>query len=351
VKTDRLLAGGRDRLVAVIRKTALLAVTCLTLAASAAQAQNTRYEPWGETVQGSSTQDMVNQLRDLIRAAEQTRAADPHFLGDLKALADEYEGLAQTQAPAPVAVPMARRVLQDDFRDGNFDRGTVWHITRGRWWIDNNVGLRSYVSDQRYGPQASTQPEPAPAPNRPRDDLAEAIISNILNEMLRPENGGSAQPQPQPQPAPQPQQAGDSLPAEIVAEANIPNAFTLRLELTSRERYGEFRAGVYQVSTQNGWGYSLAYTPGTQTPLRLMRVSRGQHTVIDYGDDAIIFEDNTLHVIEWRRDMNGRMTVTVDNNPLINVTDRHLRDPFTLVALANQGGDYGVRNLTINEVR
>ena len=54
----------------MIRKTALLAATCLTLAASAVLAQETRYEQWGESVQGTSTQDKVNQLRDLIRAAE-----------------------------------------------------------------------------------------------------------------------------------------------------------------------------------------------------------------------------------------------------------------------------------------
>ena len=334
----------------MIRKTALLAATCLTLAASAVLAQETRYEQWGVSVQGTSTQDMVNQLRDLIRAAEQARAADPRFLGDLNALADRYDGLAQTQVPAPVPVPVARTVLQDDFRDGNFDRGTVWRITRGRWWIDHNAGLRSYVADQRYAPQVTTQQDPAPAPERPRDDLAEAIIGNILEEVLRPEDGG-AQPQPQPAPQPPPQGQGDSLPAEILAEANIPNAFSLRLELSSRERYGEFRAGVYQVSTQNGWGYALAYTPGTQTPLRLMRVSRGQHTVISYLDDAIIFEDNTLHVIEWRRDTNGRMTVTVDGNRLLDVTDRRLRDPFTLVALGNQGGDYGIRSVSLTEVR
>jgi hypothetical protein len=333
----------------MIRKTALLAATCLTLATFAAEAQETRYEPWGESVQGSSTQDMVNQLRDLIRAAEQARAADPRFLGDLNALADRYEGLTQTQVPAPVPVPVARLVLQDDFRDGNFDRGTVWRITRGRWWIDRSVGLRSHVADQRYAPQVTTQRDPAPAPERPNDDLAEAIIGNILDQVLQPENGGGSQPQPAPQP--QPQQSGDSLPAEILAEANIPNAFTLRLELSSRERFGEFRAGVYQVSTQNGWGYALAYAPGTQTPLRLMRVARGQHTVIGYLDDAIIFEDNTLHVVEWRRDRGGRMTVTIDGNPLIDVTDRSLRDPFTLIALGNQGGDYGVRSISLNEVR
>ncbi|MDP6953737.1 MAG: transporter substrate-binding domain-containing protein [Alphaproteobacteria bacterium] len=336
------------RLLPMIRKTALLAATCLTLAAAAVQAQETRYEPWGESVQGNSTQDMVNQLRDLIRAAEQARAADPRFLTDLKALADRYEGIAQAPVPAPV--PVARTVLQDDFRDGNFDRGTAWRITRGRWWIESHVGLRSHVADQRYAPQVTTQQDPAPAPDRPRDDLAEAIIGNILDEMLRPENGG-AQPQPQPEPQPQPQQAGDSLPAEIQAEANIPNAFSMRLELSSRERYGEFRAGVYQVSTQNGWGYALAYTPNTQTPLRLMRVARGQHTVIGYLDGALNFEDNALHIIEWRRDRSGRMTVTIDGTPRINVTDARLRDPFTLVALGNQGGDYGVRNISLTEVR
>ena len=82
-----------------------------------------------------------------------------------------------------------------------------------------------------------------------------------------------------------------------------------------------------------------------------MRVARGQHTVIGYRDGPVNLEDGRLHVIEWTRDTAGKMIVRLDGVELLRVTDSRLRDPFTLFAFANQGGDYAIRNIAIRAAR
>ena len=321
----------------------MVIAACLVLAAAGALAQEApHYEPWGESAGGeNSTAEMVTALRNLIQEAERSRAADPHFLGDLKALANFYD------IPAPVSVPAD--IVRDDFRDGNFDRGTVWRVTRGRWWVESDAGLRSVVAAAGAAPAAAAEPTSEPPP-RAGDDFADAVIGNILNQVLRPDDG-VIEPHDHPESVPAAQTSGDSLPADIQVEVAIPNAFHARIEISSRERFGELRAGVYQVSTQNGWGYALAYSPGAQAGLRLMRVARGQHTVIGYRDGPVNLEDGRLHVIEWERGFSGEMTVSLDGVQLLRVTDTRLHDPFTLFAFANQGGDYAIRDFAIRAAR
>jgi hypothetical protein len=318
----------------MIRRAALLAGTYLALAcagAALADDQATRYQSWGAGP-GGSTQDMVKALRELIDEAEDARAADPRFLTDLKALANAFD------ESAPV------ELMHDDFRDGDYTRGVVWQVTRGNWWVESAVGLRSVVSAPAAMPVQTAPQEPE---RRADDDLADAIIGTILEQMVRPREGSTAEPAPS-----QPEQAGvDTLPAEIQVQRSVPNAFSVRLEITSRARYGELRVGPYQGSTQYGWGYMLAYGPGSRTGLRLMRVARGQHTVIGYHDGVIDLEDGRLHVIDWNRSLSGEMTVTLDGKLLITATDARLRDPFDGFAIANTGGDYAVRDISIRRGR
>ncbi len=319
-----------------MRRSHLLSGTCLSLAliltAPATAQESTRYQQWGAG--GGSTQDMVNALRELVDEAESARAADPRFLGDLKALAEAFDDTAPVQ------------LIEDDFRDGDYDNGTVWTVTGGRWWVENAVGLRSVVAAPAASPVAS---EPAPTETQQRragDDLAESILGNILDQMMRPKSSDTTSTTQQQTTQTSPSGA-DTAPAEIQIERAIPNAFATRLEITSRARYGEFRVGPYQVSSRDGWGYQLAYTPGGQAGLRLMRVSRGELIMIGSHDGAIDLEDGRLHVIDWNRSVSGAMTVSLDGNVLIQVADTRLRDPFDGFAITNQGGDYAVRTVSV----
>ena len=325
-----------------MKKAALLAGTCLSLAilisGPGSAQESTRYESWNDGTAGS-TQDMVKALRDLVDEAEQARAADPRFLDDLKALANAFDDTAPLD------------LISDDFRDGDYTSGTEWTVTSGRWWVENAVGLRSVVAAPAASPVAATEPEPEP-PRRSSDDLAEAILGDLLDNLSGRNKDSSGDSQQTAPPQQQPQTSGaDAVPADVQVAIGVPNAFSLRMEITSRARYGELRVAAYQVSPQDGWGYQLAYTPGGQSGLRLMRVARGQHAVIAYHDGKIDLEDGRLHVIDWNRSVAGVMTVALDGTQLIEVTDTRLRDPFDGIAFSNRGGDYAVRDISVKRGR
>ena len=322
-----------------MKRSHLLSGTFLSLAllvSSPALAQDSnRYEQWN--AQGGSTKDMVKALRELVGEAERARAADPRFLDDLKALADAFD-----KAVPPPSVD----IIRDDFRDGDYTRGTVWTVTDGRWWVENAVGLRSLVAALAAGPVAN---EPAPSePARPRagDDLAEAILGNILDQVTRPRDSEPENSDPPPSSQNQ-RNGGDTSPADIQVEAAIPNAFTVRMEMTSRARHGALQIGPYQVSSRDGWGYWLTYKPGDPKALTLSRFSRGRPTVVATYNGTLDLEDGRLHVIDWTRSASGAMTVSLDGTKLIQVSDARLRDPFDGFAISNQGGDYAVRAITV----
>jgi hypothetical protein len=298
------------------------------LPASALGQDEPRYRSWAAPSAGG-TQDMVEQLRALIEEAERANAADPRFLADLKALAGAFDQTA----------PM--EILHDDFRDGDYTAGVAWTVTSGRWWVEEAVGLRSLVAAQ-----APAQAPAAESKQRQSgEDIAKAVIGNLIGQMA------GQQQQQQQQQGGRPAAAADTVPAEIEVARVIPNAFSARLEITSREKAGELRAGVYQGSMRGGWGYAIGYTPGAATGLRLMRLSRGAPTVIASHDGGLDLEDGRLHVIEWARTLAGEITVAVDGQPLIAVTDTGLRDAFDGFALANLGGDYALRDLSIRRAR
>jgi hypothetical protein len=335
-------------------KTALLAGTYLSLAlliaAPATAQESSRYQTW-EAGQ-NTTQEMVDKLRKLIEEAERARAADPLFLGDLKALANDYDGLPPpgATAPPPPDTSPPVHLIDDDFRDGDYTKATNWSVTGGRWWVEDAVGLRSLVAASVTDAAPATTPEPE-RPERSNDDLAEAILGGILDQIA---NGGEQSREETPPTESQPTQQTTGANAEhavIQTAKAVPNAFSMRLEITSRERHGEFLVSPYQVSPGEGWGYRLAYTPSGQYGLRLLRFSRGQQTVVAYHNGRVDLEDGRLHILEWDRSATGAMTVKLDGKHMMQVTDTRLRDPFDGLAMSNRGGDYAVRKITVNRAQ
>ena len=325
-----------------MKKAALLAGACLSLAilitGPVSAQESTRYESWNGGAAGS-TQDMVKALRDLVEEAEQARAADPRFLDDLNALANAFDETA------------ALDLISDDFGDGDYTNGTEWTVTSGRWWVENAVGLRSVVAAPAASPVATPDREPEP-PRRSSDDLADAILNDLLGQIAGRDDYPQDQDQQTAEWQDQQQTFGaDIASADIQVATDVANAFSLRMEITSRARYGEFRVAAYQVSPQDGWGYQLAYTPVGRSGLRLMRLARGEHSVIAYRDGSIDLEDGRLHVLDWNRSVTGVMTVSLDGTQLIEVTDTRLRDPFDGIAFSNRGGDYAVRNISVKRER
>ena len=307
---------------------ALAGALSATLVAAGAGAQDSRYGSWQPPGGAGDAAAMVRELRALVDEAERARAADPRFLRDLRDLADRHDHVAAAPAPAPLAAT----VLRDDFADGDYTRGTAWTVTAGSFRVEPDYGLVTDVG-------ASTQPA-APAASGDGGsgkDLAAALITGLLSQY--------AQPKQQPQPS----QAATDTVARIETRVPVANAFALELEVAAGADSRRIDFALFQ-GHEGGPTYVLAYSPGSGTPLELLRrTSRGSVVVGSYRQ-ALPASQQTRR-LSWRRDAGGAMSVSVDGRELLRATDTGLRDPFDGIAITNHGGLFAVREVSASSLR
>ncbi len=293
-------------------RTLLLAGACVVGAGlGPALAADTKYQPW----QGGSADvgALLESLEKLIDQAERDRAADPQFLLDLR------EVLAGYQAPA------MKRLLSDDFKDGNYTQNPTWTVSAGQFAIDKKgsyTGLRSTIIP------------PGTVSGQTQSQSGAAVALNILNVLLN--QPGQTQTQTQ----------SNTQYAAIYTPVKVSNAFAVRLEFASAETFGQFHFGPYQGS--GNVAYKVAYLPGQQNNIRLLRVTSKGTTTIGNSKNAVNLEDGQRHVIEWTRDGNGKMAVMLDGTAVINVADKSIANPFVGFYMINYGGSYWVRSITVD---
>jgi hypothetical protein len=300
----------RPRLFCAALVAASLGAGGLALAQSTGT-ETPRYAPWDS---GQNLQSLLDELDALIDEAEKARAANPVFLKDLRDLAAKYEAAAAAPATPPAAAVV--RLLSDNFTDGNYTAGPAWKVSAGEYRVETSgtyVGLRSTIA---------AQPATAASGN-----LAAAIIGAIL----QPQTGTGS----------------TAKYASIYTPVKISNAFALKMELASKFSGGRFDVGPYQGASGN-YGYRLAYFPGAAQGLQLLKVTPQGSTVIATYKGAVYLEDKKRHVIDWKRDSAGAMTVAIDGKTLITATDASLKDPFTGLLIINSGGDYAIRSIAID---
>ncbi len=296
---------------------------CVLLIAGTSARASDHYSEWGG---GDEKLDaLVDRLHELIDGAEKARAADPRLLQDLRDAIAEHSGAAAASAPEPEPEPdlPPQILVHDDFRDGNFTRNPGWTVTSGRFSVDSGLGLRSVVAK-------------AVAPVEKSDkDKRKELVTDVLGALLGAEKEESAPSQPS-----QPERA------EIFIRAPISNAFRVVFEIVSREKHGRFSFDLFQGRSR-GAGYRLAYVPGGQPSLELQRFgSSGARSIVAHNR-ALNLEDNFRHRVEINRDKAGGMTVLVDGAQLLSANDRSFRDPFAGITIANDGGDYSLREITV----
>ena len=297
-------------------------LACLLVITLPASAQ-TKYSTWSnpDATDGTSdetTRELIDKLNTLIDEAEKARAADPVFLKDLRDLTRSYDNPWQTS------------VLSDDFADGDFTVNPVWTVSEGRYWIEKDWGLRSAVT---------IQPESAPAQQQKKSggkDVALAILGAVLKQATKGSGGQTESAPAEPQLA------------AIHSAAAISNAFSIEFELSSWQPQGQLEIGPYQGTNTNS-GYRLSYTPGGA--LSLLRTSSRGTTVVQRAQNAIPLEDQKSHVIAWTRDKSGQMNVSVDGKIVISAADRGFSDPFQGITIANRGGDYIIKRITVSGAR
>lgn len=306
----------------------LTAAAGVLLLMGASQAQEPRYQRW-QGAQAGDKQELLNDLRALIDQAERSRAADPALLRDLRNLAEKHAG---AQSSGEISQWPAR-LLSDSFRDGDFTRNPAWKVSAGNWRV---------TTERRVTALESTVHKPVSRPDASGADPGREMIMGAIGTILSQQQGGQRQQQEQPA-------ATDEF-AAITAPVRISNPFHIRLEIAAQGEANRFEFGPYK-GQRGGDSYQVTYMPGADGGLMLSRVtSRGTQQLAKSAGGVELTGDKP-HVIDWQRDRDGRMTVTVDGKPAIAATDTAIRDSFDGFVMVNGGGTYRVSSVAINGVK
>jgi len=313
---------GDERVKSV--ETFLAVVAVMLLMSSAGEAQQPRYKEWQAQPQTGEMPELLDNLRKLTDQAAQSKAADPNFLNDLRKLTAAYQDryAYAHQWPAKLA--------HDDFRDGDFTRGPAWTVVAGTWQVvtrGNASALHSAIAT----PQAAAPGAPAPA-------TGQDVVTGMLGAIVRQQTGIGATGQQQPAPAQT---------ATIVLPTAITNAFAIRLELASRDAGGRFDFGAY-LGQHSDSSYRIAYAPAADSGLVLSRVTSQGTKLLGSATGKVSLEDDKPHVIDWRRDKAGKMTVALDGKTVIEATDTEIAKPLDGLVMVNGGGAYWITAVDIS---
>ena len=270
-----------------------------------------QYQPWAGAT-GQQLKNLIADLKAKIAAAEESQAASPDFLADLKALAAKYEALqtsGQGQVPAGGMAP-GSLVFTDTFADGNYTANPTWKVSAGVWTVDpsgNNRGLNSKVRPQKLN------------------------INNVLGALLNSQSGNTSD---------------QNQFASIYTPAKIPNAFALKVTLTSKDKQGALNLGVYQGAS-GATMYRMVYQPGAAPGIAIQKVTAAGATTLGSYNGVVSLEDGKAHNLVFSRDAKGNMKVTLDDQTAATAKDTSLTGDMTGLLFINSGGAYYLREVTV----
>ena len=138
--------------------------------------------------------------------------------------------------------------------------------------------------------------------------------------------------------------------AAIFLPLAISNNFAIRLEIASRDEGGRFDFGPY-LGQHGNTAYRITYQPAAANGLVLSRVTSQGVRVLGGSSGPVNLDDGKSHVIDWKRDRSGNMTVTLDGRPAIEASDPMIRKPFDGFLMVNGGGTYWIRSVAISGAR
>ncbi|WP_163558613.1 SEL1-like repeat protein [Halomonas sp. NO4] len=275
-------------------------------------------------VDGTMGRRTRNAIRDY--QADMDMAQDGHatsgLLTRLRQTRRQEQEVVAPSEPEPTAA--SRVALQDDFGDGDFRGNPPWTVLSGNFTVEEG-GLRSIVETQRTTDREAR----TLSAERP-----EEIGLLILDQTGDTRQGQVSTPVE---------------PARIFVNAPVDNAFRLELELASQQRPGSLELGLFKGNRPNGTGYRLVYSPGSRPGLSLVRLTSGNVEVVARSESRLDLEDGWFHRIVWTRDANGTMQVHVDDQHLLQARDAGLPDRFQGFMLANQGGDYTLGRVRLQD--
>jgi hypothetical protein len=297
-------------------------VSVVVLIGLPVMAQDSRHKPHPEQTEAGDMSDLLKRLRHLTDQAERSRTANPSFIRDLRNLADAYDN------------PWPLKVFYDDFRDGDFTRNPAWTVIAGNWQLDTKgrlTGLHSVIAKPRAERTQSGSSGTG----------ASEIVGNVLGTFLKEQQEGQ-------------DDRGDRRSgrgernehATIFAPVSISNAFAIRLELASGESGGRFDFGP-SIGQRGDSLYRITYRPDAESGLVLSRVTSQGTQVLASSNGRVILEDNKPHLIEWKRDRAGKMTVALDGKQAFEAIDEQISSRFDGFLMVNSGGAYWIHSVSI----
>ena len=270
----------------------------------------------------SQAQDLVDELNTLIDSAAAARAADPNFLRDLRDLARRFDW------------PWRKRVLFEDFSDGNISANPAWTVGGAPVTVDRFDGLRSRVS-MEAAPQAAAQPQQS----TDSGDIAVQILGQLLRQSSR-----DSEPKQQ---APAPKRHEESILATSVRTAN---QFAIQADIVFANAVnGYIEMGVIQGT--DGLGYRVGIRPGARdAAVEILRVGSRGSGVVNSGRVATATwsaqQASQAKAVLFTRDDAGDMKVSIDGTVVLTANDRAFRDGFDGFIVRNGGGDYIVKSIS-----
>jgi peptidoglycan hydrolase-like protein with peptidoglycan-binding domain len=222
-------------------------------------------------------------------------------------------GTTETVAKPPATETRPYRVrIRDDFSDGDHTRNPAWRIASGHFEVRGG-GLNSTMIP----------------PSERTEDMGRQILSNLLQQQL-----------------------GFTLPGqETAAAAYLPSPIGPEFRITavvsgSAEAHSHIDLGPYRNDKLNH-GYRLNYRTSEPRPLQLIVVNDSGISVI--ASARLPLDSGGPHRLIWVRDAGGRMTITRNDEVVIDVVDRTANESFEGFSLINAGGDWTLHEVVIED--
>src|SRR4029453_15035250 len=262
----------------------------------------------------SRTQELVDQLKELIRGAERDQRSSPLLTKQLRELVRRYDW------------PWKVALLHDDFRDGDYTYDPSWIVSNGDFRVVRGSGLRTVFDTTRQGRRLGGKRNEKPAM-----DIFEGIFGGRDREARSDLQTTS--------------QSG----AEIYTRLSITKAFAVKVQLKFRGNSDDdnrLEFGPY-LNNEHHLGYRLAYESGNRPSLSLLRIAPGRSAIIETYDRGLDLEDGNPHIIEWRRADDGEMVVLLDDKEIIRTVDRAHSGSFNGFNFVKRGGVYELKENSI----
>jgi hypothetical protein len=272
---------------------------------------------------------LIDDLNALIEKGERERLADPWFLQDLRDVVSKYD------------TPWRTPLFSTDFgTDGPVP--APWRVVSGEMRVDWRHGLRALVRAPEASASAGSQSE-----SRSGGDPGAQILGAILKGVLDAQrNGGSGDQTP---PEAQPDETTEAV---ALAETAVTNAFRITASIGPRAlsdgSAAVYELGVYQnADAEARPGYFLTFDEAGGEVTLTRRNSRGGVAIVDVAALPPRADAESVRSVVWSRHPDGRTTLSVDDAPLIDTTDRGFRDPWNGVVYSVRRGDVGLKSVAV----